>query len=162
VLEKRPAITRLIIIMYKIKLRLSFFIITVAVFASCKNYYIPKDSFIKQFHGMDSTRLRNVKVRGPYGSVYNYAANSINTIRCVDKKGNSAELSNSPSIETRITLNNKKRVIFYFDRVIMQDSIVYGIQSRFLTNIRKAIPVKDITKIEVQDGHKNFVYIEVE
>lgn len=142
--------------------RLFFCIVTAVAFNACKNYYIPKESFIKQFHSVDSASLRNVTVAGPYGSIYQYKANAINMIKCVDKKGNSAELGNSPSIETRITINDKKRIVFYFDRVIMQDSIVYGVQSRFVTSVRKAIPVKDITKIEVQDGHKQFTYIKVE
>ncbi len=131
------------------------------VFNSCKNYYIPKDSFIKQFTNIDSTKLRTVVVRGPLGGTATYKANPINKIKCVDKKGNDAELNNGPSIETRITINNKKKVIFYFDRVVIHDSSVYGVQSRFL-NMRTSIPIKDITKIEVQDGHKKFSYIKVE
>lgn len=136
------------------------FILTILLY-SCKNYYIPKDSFIKQFADIDSTKLRTVVVSGPMGATLTYKANPINKIKCVDKKGNDAELNNGPAIETRIAINDKKRVVFYFDRVILQDSVVYGVQSRFI-NMRTSIPVKDITKIEVQNGHKKFVYIKVD
>lgn len=143
----------------------TFLLITTSILpillCSCKNYYIPKDIFIKQFADIDSTKLRTVIVSGPMGATSTYKANPINKIKCVDKKGNDAELNNGPSIETRMTINNKKRVIFYFDRVIILDSIVYGVQSRFI-NMRTSIPLKDITKIEVQDGHKKFSYIKVD
>jgi hypothetical protein len=133
----------------------------ILLLGSCKNYYISKDSFIKQFTDIDSTKLRTVVVGGSMFGTATYKANPINKIKCVDIKGRANELDNGPSIETRITINNKKRVVFYFDRVIIIDSIVYGVQSRFL-NIRTSIPLKDITKIEVQDGHKNFDYIRVD
>lgn len=131
------------------------------LFSSCENYYISKDSFIKQFAGIDSTKLRTVVVGGSMFGTATYKANPINKIKCVDKKGRENELDNGPSIETRMTINNKKRIVFYFDRVIIIDSVVYGVQSRFL-NIRTSIPLKDITKIEVQDGRKNFDYIKVD
>jgi hypothetical protein len=130
---------------------------TPLLISSCKNYYIPKESFAEQLAGIDSTRLQEVTVAGPYGESYNYLANPLSKIKCVDKKGESAELTNGPSIEIRITVNNHKKIIFYFDRVMIQDSIVYGVRSRFM-NLRSAVPLKDITKIEVQDGHKNFHY----
>lgn len=128
---------------------------------SCKTYYIPKESFIDQFSSIDSTTLQIVTVQGPMGILSKYEANPINKIKCVDKKGIPNELNNGPSIETRITSNNKQSIVFYFDRVIIQDSIVYGIQSRFM-GLKTSIPLKDITKIEVQDGHKNFHYIKTE
>lgn len=136
-------------------------IILTILFYSCKNYYIPKDSFIKQFADIDSTKLRTVIVSGPMGSTSTYKANPINKIKCVDKSGNELELNNGPAIETRITINNKKRIVFYFDRVLIQNNIVYGVQSRFI-NIQTSIPLNDITKIEVQNGHKKFSYIKVD
>ncbi len=75
----------------------------------------------------------------------------------VDKKGNSYKLTNSPSIEIRFTYGEKnKRTVFYFDRIYVNDSCVVGVQSRFISSIRKAIPLKSIIKIEIQDGKKNF------
>jgi len=126
---------------------------------SCKTYLIPVDSFKKQFAGIDSTKLRQVRVVGPIGEKYNYLANPLTTIKCVDKKGNSFELLNSPSIEIRFTYgDNNKRTIYYFDRIYISDSCVVGVQSRFISSIRKTIPIKSITKIEIQDGKKNFRY----
>jgi hypothetical protein len=126
---------------------------------SCVTYYITTDSLKKQFSGVDSTDLKLVSVRGPAGDVKKYLATPIEVINCVDKNGNSAPLTNSPSIEMRVTLNNGRRPVFYFDRIFVTDSTLYGIQSRFVHSIDKTIKLRDIKKIEVQDGKKNFRYV---
>ncbi len=125
---------------------------------SCKTYYIPIESFKEQFSKIDSTKLKIVNTRGPAGDVVEYLANPIEYIKCVDKNNNPFELKNSPSIEIRFTLNNNKKTIFYFDYIYLQDSMVIGDRSRFFY-MEKSIPLKDIKKIEVQDGHKDFKYI---
>ena len=126
---------------------------------SCKTYYIPIKSFKEQFSEIDSTKLKIVNTRGPAGDVAEYLANPIEYIKCVDKNNNPFELKNSPSIEIRFTLNNNKKTIFYFDYIYLQDSLVIGDRSRFFY-MKKSIPLNDIKKIEVQDGHKNFKYID--
>jgi hypothetical protein len=40
----------------------------------------------------------------------------------------------------------------------VNDDSVIGVQSRFVSAIRKTIPLDSITKIEVQDGRKKFQY----
>jgi hypothetical protein len=81
---------------------------------------------------------------------------------CVDKNGNSHELENKPSIEIRFTHGpNNKKTIFYFDRVILlNDSVVAGARSRFISSWIQTIPLDEVNKIEVQDGKKRFRHIE--
>jgi hypothetical protein len=69
------------------------------------------------------------------------------------------ELKNSPSIEIRFTENDNKRTIYYFDRVQVQDTLIIGDRSRFL-GLRKGISINNVKLIEVQDGHKNFKYVD--
>jgi hypothetical protein len=126
---------------------------------SCSTYYLTTDSLRNQFSGVDSTKLRTVTVRGPIGERYSYLANPINEIKCADKNGNLSRLANSPSIEMRVTETNGKRTIFYFDRIFVTDSTLTGIQSRFISSINKTIKLKDIKKLEIQDGKKNFDYV---
>ena len=133
---------------------------TISVITSCTTYYIPVSSFKEQFAGVDSTKLIEVKVQGPYSERYHYLAAPIATIQCVDKKGNPHQLTNSPSLETRFTYGNKnKRTIFYFDRIYVSSNAVIGVQSRFIESIRQSIPLDSITKIEIQDGRKKFKYV---
>jgi len=144
------------------KRTLTLLAVGILFFTSCKSYYISIDSFKQQFAGIDSAKLKPVEMRGG-GIVWvteHYLANPISKIRCTDKKGNPAELDNSPAIEIRFTYGeNNKRTVFYFDRVFVSDSMVTGVPSRFIPFMRKTILLNDITKIEVQNGGKNFKYV---
>lgn len=141
---------------------LTILIIGFLFFTSCKTYYISADSFKEQFAGIDSTNFKMVEVTGG-GNLWvteQYLANPLIKIKCQDKKGNPAELDNSPKIEIRFTYGEKnKRTVGYFDRVYVSDNSVTFVQSRFIPTIRKTIPLKEITKIEVQNGGKNFKYV---
>ena len=142
------------------KLLFPIFIAGYLCMTSCSSYLIPLDSFKKQFSKIDSASMNFVRVRGPYGETLNYLANPIRQIRCVDKNGNALELRNGPSIEIRFTYGTKNnKAIYYFDRIYVNDSIVVGVQSRIISSIRKTIPLKSITKIEVQDGKKKYYYL---
>jgi len=135
-------------------------ILGIILISSCKTYLIPIDSFKQQFSGIDSSDLTKVKVRGPIGEAYTYYTCPIGTIKCFDKKGTPVELLSSPSIEIRFTHGQKNRkTAFYFDRIFVNDSCIVGIQSRFISSIRKTIPIDSVTKIEIQDGHKNYKYV---
>ena len=142
------------------KLTKTCVIILIAIgFISCQTYYIPMDSFKSQFEGINSTNLKLVKTQGPAGDIVQYYANPIDYIKCVDKNNNPHELKNSPSIEIRFTEYNNKKTVFYFDKVYLQDTLIIGEKSRFI-GLRKAIPINNIKLIEVQDGKKNFKYVE--
>jgi single-stranded DNA-specific DHH superfamily exonuclease len=133
----------------------------VLIVTSCTTYLIPVSSFKEQFAGIDSTKLLDVRVKGPGFTQFEYKANPITTINCVDKENKPAQLKNSPSIEMRVTYGKKnKRAIFYFDRVYVSQRSLVGVQSRFISSIRKTIPLDSITKIEVQDGQKKFSYVD--
>ncbi|GAP71366.1 hypothetical protein SAMD00024442_11_26 [Candidatus Symbiothrix dinenymphae] len=135
-------------------------LLILVLMTSCSTYYIPLDSFKQQFADIDSTKFKDVEVKGPTYLTYHYKANPITTIQCVDKDGNSHQIINSPSIEIRFTYGHKnKRTIFYFDRIYVGQNAVRGVESRFVESIRNTIPLDSITKIEIQDGHKKFSYV---
>ena len=125
----------------------------------CKTYFIPVESFTEQMKDIDSVELKTVYTKGPMGDVVSYETYPIDYIKCVDKNNNPFLLKNSPSIEIRFTDKNNKRTYFYFDQIYVQDAIVFGDGSRFI-NYQKKIPLKEIQKIEVQDGRKKFKYVD--
>jgi hypothetical protein len=137
-----------------------FFIIAVITItlSSCKTYYISTDSLKQQFSGIDSSTLKDVVVQGPGWQKIRYKANPITMIQCVDKNNQPFELPNGPSIEMRVT-HDRKKSIFYFDRVVVNDSTLKGVKSRFFSSITQTIPLASITKIEVQDGGKKYSYV---
>jgi len=135
----------------------SIIILGILFLCSCTTYYIPLESFKQQFTGIDSTKMVNLSVQGPLNEQYNYKANTISIIECKDKNGNPFSLKNTPSIEIRFTYGHRnKRKVFYFDRISVNRHSVTGVESRFMDFIRKTIPLDSITKIEVQDGRKQF------
>jgi hypothetical protein len=131
----------------------------IIVFSSCTTYYIPLDSFKQQFADLDNSFPKKVTVRGPGGGTVKYETFPMDTIKCVDSKGNPIKLKNSPSIEIRFIYADNKQITFYFDLMSVNDSTVTGIRSRIIPSIRKTIPINTIRKIEIQDGHKDLHYV---
>lgn len=127
------------------------------LFSSCTTYYIPVESFKEQFDQVNYDNLKNVNTQYPSGLVFQNLANQLDSIICTDKNGNVLKIKNKPSLEIRITDKNNKKTIFYFDTVYLSDSLVVGQRSRFI-KMQKSIPLNDIVKIEIQDGHKKFNY----
>ncbi len=138
------------------KFPLSFIVLCLT---GCTSYYIPVDSFKTQFQGIDSAHLKLVKTAGPLFTTSAYMANPIENIKCVNKNGDPILLKNSPSLEIRFTEKDKKRTIFYFDRVYMRDKYIIGYRSRFL-GLPKAIPIDSVELIEIQNGQKDFHYVD--
>jgi hypothetical protein len=124
---------------------------------SCKTYYIPVDSFREQFVGLEPSK--EVTTRGPGGDKVKYMTYPITSIKCVDKNGSAYNLTASPSLEIRFTYGNNQRTIFYFDLIRINDTLLTGGQSRFMPSIKKTISLNSIKKIDIQDGHKKFVYV---
>ncbi|MEQ8546340.1 MAG: hypothetical protein RIC03_00425 [Cyclobacteriaceae bacterium] len=139
-------------------MRILTVILLIVLLSSCTTYLIPKSSLVEQLGSIDSTQLVNRRVIGPVATQYEYLANPITTIRCVDKNGQSQTLVNSPSIEMRVTETDNKKTIFYFDRTLIQNGQLIGVRSRFAPFVDKQIDLEDIQVIEIQDGQKNFKY----
>jgi len=141
------------------KTKLIFLLISFT-FLSCKTYYITSESLKIQF-----TQSANIQteaeINNPllYGNI-KYKANGIKVLTVNDKKGNKIEIPNSPSLEMRVTHTNGKRYLFYFDTVILENDTLKGNQSRFLQSLMNKIPLNKISKIELQEGGKDFKYQE--
>lgn len=134
-------------------------ILFVGLLSACKTYYIPVSSFKAQFAGLDSSKLKTVNTRSPFGGVAEYKTYPINVIECFDKKGNKFSLANGPAIEIRFTDTNNKKTVFFFDLMRVTDSTVTGSMSRIIPSLRKTIKLGAIKKIEVQNGGKKYQYI---
>ena len=122
-------------------------------------YTISTKSFGEQFEGVTTASFKEVKVLNPANrySTINYRANQIKKIIVVDENTHRVTLDNSPRLETRITLKNGKRTIFYFDTLALENGFLIGKKSRFLP-INGQVIFEDIQKIEIQNGGKNFIY----
>ncbi len=108
--------------------------------------------------------LKMVRVAGTGIIQSTYLTHPYKVIKCKDKKGRDSELGVRPSIEMRVTYINskgkKKRKVFYYDRAALINGYLYGTESRFISVIKSKIPIDSIKLIEVQDGKKNFYYVD--
>ena len=121
----------------------------------CKTYTISPESLKQQLMRSEPTLVRTV---GPFGGIHSYHANNIRLIQCLDKNGVAVELANSPSIEIRFTLASGSRKTMYFDRIQLRNDTLLGHPSRFAPGVEIRIPYTEITRIQVQDGKKDFSY----
>ena len=126
---------------------------------SCKTYTISPDSFREQMVTAKTENMTAVEINNPlfYNNI-KYYSNNIDRLRVMDKNGEEMILENSPSIEMRVTDNNSKRHILYFDTVTLENDTLKGGASRFIQRLTLEIPIDSITKIELQDGKKKFNY----
>jgi hypothetical protein len=101
---------------------------------------------------------RNVatKLSGGIGT-QRYSANGVREITCFDKDGNEVTFPNSPRVEVKITCNNGKKRYFYFDTILLEDSVFSGCNSRIL-DTRREVKYADIKKVELQKGAKAYYY----
>ena len=127
--------------------------------SSCKTYFIPVDSFKRQFAVWDTSKFQQVKTQGPKGKVVTYKIYPINALICVDKHGNPVLLPNSPALEIRFTDINNKVTLFYFDRIFVKGDTIQGIQSGSINSLVKTIPLHTVKLIQVQDGGKKLKYV---
>jgi hypothetical protein len=110
--------------------------------------------------GLDSNNRRTVTTQEPLLGVKSiYKTYPIDSILCVDQKGNKFLLKNGPSIEIRFTEMNDKKTVFYFDHILLRNDTVTGVRSRFLPSFTRSIPLSQVKTIEIQDGRKKFVYV---
>ena len=137
-----------------------WFILFAAVgISSCTTYSIPVNSFKEQFAGMKQSDMKEVMVQGPVGERVKYKTFPQDSVDCVDKNGNVIRLEKIPSLEIRFTDSNNKKTVFYFDRMFVTDTSVSGTYSRIL-GLQKTIPLNRIKKIEIQNGRKNYRYVD--
>jgi hypothetical protein len=126
---------------------------------SCKTYTITPESFKTQLRRTDADKMKEVEINNPLSyQKITYYSNNINSLYVTDKDGNKKYISNSPSLEMRVTHTNGKKYHFYFDTVILENGTLKGGRSRFITKLSREIPLDSIVKIELQEGGKKFSY----
>ena len=136
---------------------------TVSYLGGCKTYTIPVDSFRQQFRRIDSSTGTAKGVPG-WSETFHQGKDSFlihpwTTIHCEDKQHHAKILVGDQSIEIRFTYGpDNKRTTVYFDTMFLTDSTVTGQRSRIIPSLRSTILLSSITKIEVQDDHKHYVY----
>lgn len=137
-----------------------FFILIflVSLNISCSSYYVGIETLKSYYQNIDSNQFEKVRLHGMYGESYTYLASPIGSIEGSDRKDKTMSFLSGPSIILKITEMDKSITSFYFDRFYMDDSAVYGVESRALPVI-KSINIKNIKSIEILDRNWGFEYV---
>ncbi len=128
--------------------------------SSCATYTMTPGQLITQ---LKRASPDTVRVRSAYGTPIltnvdrDYKINGIGEIVCKDKDGREIIIQNNPNVECRITDKKKKRHIFYFDTINIEDSLITGYNSRIL-HTKKSVKITDIQKVEIQDAKNAYHY----
>lgn len=131
------------------KLLLPLFLIMLC-FLSCKTYTVTPENFKKQVIENEGNTIELSKFKNTL-----YELDQLKFLTVYDKKGEVFQMQNSPSVEMRVTLKNKKRKIFYLNTLTLNNDTLSGYTSMIL-GLKNKVAFNDITKIEVQDGGKKF------
>ena len=123
-------------------------------------YTIPLESFKQQFGNMMQLKWKTVKVKNPQGFISTYETFPIEKIKVLNDQGQTVMLQVKPTLEMRVTDTFGKKTTFYFDKIKVENDILIGGQSRYLTTLKKEIPLSNIAKIQIQDGKKKYKYVE--
>lgn len=141
---------------YILKKIVTLYILT--LFVSCKTYELTPLSLKTQLAN-SSVEERGVKLNN--ASIFfnsTYMAVGLDSLEVYDKKGKIFYLQNSPSIEMRLINNEGEKFTMYFDTVVIKNDTLTGSRSRFISGIKHKVPFSTISKVFVQDGHKDFKY----
>lgn len=139
---------------YILKKIVTLYILT--LFVSCKTYELTPLSLKTQ---LENSFVEKKGVKLNNASIFfnsTYMAVGLDSLEVYDKKGKIFYLQNSPSIEIRLINNEGEKFTMYFDTVVIKNDTLTGCRSRFISGIKHKVPFSTISKVFVQDGHKNF------
>ena len=140
----------------------SFAFLCFAFICKSQIYSIAVDGLKKQFTGVDSTKLTEVKAGVAFSAnSYYYKTNPVKRVRCFKGDGEPLDLKITPAYEAHITYGkeNKKTSLFFDRMYVRNNNVLVGPENKVYQLKIRAIPFDSITKVEIVWGRlKNTVY----
>jgi len=125
-------------------------ILSIIIFSSCETYHLSTESLLTQFADTQKETKTNFIFAYPLFFPGVVTGNDLRGIMCLDKNDQKVIINITNHTGVRITKKDGKRKTFYFDTLIIQDSVINGSASHFLGLTIKPIKLNDIEKIELQ------------
>lgn len=117
---------------------------------SCATYHMSTESLLQQFvNTHHETKVTYVIVL-PFFIPFTMTGNNLKQVKCKDKDGNEVLINVTNHTGIRITKKDKSRTTFYFDTLIIKDSIINGAKSHFMGISIEPINLNQIEQIELQ------------
>src|SRR5688572_10560227 len=130
------------------KVALTIFCTT--VLSGCATYHVTTQSLMEQAAKTTGEKKTLVFVALPFFYAGTVNGNNFRYVECLDKKGEVKKIRVTHHTGIRITKNDNSRKTFYFDTLIIKDSVITGSVTHFGNIQIKPIKLKDIAKIEIQ------------
>ena len=119
-------------------------------FTACQTYHMTTRSLVEQLAGTQKETKLNFIVAFPIVFPGIVKGNSLHEVKVLDKNEQECVLAVTNHTGIRITKKDGKRKTFYFDTLIIQDSMITGKNDHFLGINIKPINLNNIEKIELQ------------
>lgn len=122
----------------------------VVLLNACTTYYLTPESLVQQLAQTVPENKTTVIVAFPIILPFTVKGNSLKEIIVKDKNWNEVILPVTNRTSIRITEKNGKRTTFYFNTLIIKDSIITGKKDHFMGINIKPININNIQTIELQ------------
>jgi hypothetical protein len=139
---------------------LPFLLFGLLFLTGCATYHISTQSLVEQMANSGTEKKTSEDLAGSFqfsprlsvvifyeGTV---KGNTLTKITCLDNKGKEATLDVDNRTSIRITKTDSSRVTFYFNTLLVHDSIISGSKTHFFEWQIHPVLLKDISKIEIQ------------
>jgi len=129
----------------------SVFISLLLLVSSCETYHISTQSLLEQLANTKKEKKVNFIFAFPVFFPGVVTGNSLNQVRVLDKTEKEFIMPVTHRTGVRITKKDGTRKTFYFDTLLVQDSIITGKNDHFIGINIKPINLNNIEKIELQE-----------
>ena len=124
------------------------FIFIALLLSSCATYHITTESLLQQLANTEKEKKHSLLT--PFFFPGTISGNSLTEVKVLDKTEKEVTLYVTRSTGVRITKKDGKRKTFYFNTLLVQDSMITGKNDHFIGVNIKPINLNNIAKIELQ------------
>jgi len=125
-------------------------LITAQFFFSCTTYHLTTESLLQQFADVHPETKQNFIFAFPLIFPGTVTGNSLTEVKVLDQKNKEHIIPVTNHTGVRITKKDGTRKTFYFDTLLIKDSLINGKKSHFVGLDIHPIKLDDIEKIELQ------------
>jgi hypothetical protein len=124
--------------------------IAAILLSGCATYHITTESLLEQLADTQKEKKIIILVSFPFFFPFMVSGNNLQFINCLDKNGKERVLRVTNRTGIRITKMNGERNTFYFNTLLVKDSLITGKKDHFIGVNIKPINLNNIQKIELQ------------
>jgi hypothetical protein len=124
--------------------------ITSILLSSCATFHISTNSLIEQLANTAEQKKMTLFISYPIIIPFAVTGNSITELKCLDKNEKEIVLNVTNRTGIRITKKDSSKTTFYFNTLLIKDSLITGKKDHFLGVNIKPINLNNILKIELQ------------